>query len=212
MWRHIVFLIIFAILGCTSTTPSSSPPPLKEPSINYSSDSLDVFVILSNDYPNSSIVINSVLHHSPDAIRKYVAKTYEEDSLDTQYLDFLPKAFFRYTLIQMNDISTGKKKYTFSVSKAMIQQALKDIAATQLTVYPETIYPLFQKDMALPDISVYDSLRLPLPCEGVPVPDNPILLPNAPRSYRNGTHRGVDFYANWGSPVRSVADGVVIRA
>ncbi|NQV38322.1 MAG: M23 family metallopeptidase, partial [Candidatus Marinimicrobia bacterium] len=42
--------------------------------------------------------------------------------------------------------------------------------------------------------------------------DNPILLPNAPRRYRNGTHRGIDFYANWGSSVRSVADGVVIRA
>lgn len=212
MWRHILLLIIFAILGCTSMTLSSSPPLLKEPSINYSSDSLDVFVILPNDYPNSSIFINSVLHHSPDAIRNYIAKAFEEDSLDTQYLDSLPEAFYRYTLIQMYDMPAGEKKYTFSVPKAIIQQALKNIAATQLTVYPETIYPLFQKEMSLPGISVYDSLRLPLPCEGAPVPDNPLLLPNAPRSYRNGTHRGIDFYANWGSSVRSVADGVVIRA
>ena len=33
-------------------------------------------------------------------------------------------------------------------------------------------------------------------------------IPNAPRNYRNGTHRGLDFFANWGTPVRSVADGV----
>ena len=37
-------------------------------------------------------------------------------------------------------------------------------------------------------------------------------LPNAPRNYRNGTHRGLDFFANWGTPVRSVADGVVVRS
>ncbi|NQU34059.1 MAG: M23 family metallopeptidase, partial [Bacteroidetes bacterium] len=80
------------------------------------------------------------------------------------------------------------------------------------TVYPELIYPLFQKEASIPDISVYENLKLPLPCDGVPVPDNPILLPNAKRSYRNGIHRGIDFYANWGSPVRTVFDGVVIRA
>ena len=37
-------------------------------------------------------------------------------------------------------------------------------------------------------------------------------LPNAPRDYRSGTHRGIDFFANWGTPVNAVADGIVIRA
>jgi murein DD-endopeptidase MepM/ murein hydrolase activator NlpD len=37
-------------------------------------------------------------------------------------------------------------------------------------------------------------------------------LPNAPRDYRSGTHRGIDFFANWGTPVKSVSDGIVIRA
>ena len=57
-----------------------------------------------------------------------------------------------------------------------------------------------------------DSLNLSLPCYKVPVPKRSMRLPNAPRSYRNGTHRGVDFFANWGTPVRSVADGVIIRS
>jgi murein DD-endopeptidase MepM/ murein hydrolase activator NlpD len=37
-------------------------------------------------------------------------------------------------------------------------------------------------------------------------------LPNAPRDYRSGTHRGIDFFANWGTPVKAVSDGIVIRA
>ena len=57
-----------------------------------------------------------------------------------------------------------------------------------------------------------DSLNLSLPCYDVPVPKRTMRLPNAPRNYRNGTHRGLDFFANWGTPVRSVADGVVVRS
>ena len=37
-------------------------------------------------------------------------------------------------------------------------------------------------------------------------------FPNAPRKYRNGIHKGIDFFSNWGTPVRSVADGIVIRS
>ena len=44
------------------------------------------------------------------------------------------------------------------------------------------------------------------------MPSKASRLPNAPRSYRSGTHRGIDFFSNWGTPVRSVADGIVIRS
>jgi len=62
------------------------------------------------------------------------------------------------------------------------------------------------------DTSLVDSLSLLLPCKGVPVPKRASRLPNAPRDYRSGTHRGIDFFANWGTRVRAVADGSVIRA
>ena len=57
-----------------------------------------------------------------------------------------------------------------------------------------------------------DSLKLILPCKNVPVPKRSMRLPNAPRRYRNGIHRGIDFFANWGTPVNAVASGVVVRA
>ncbi len=38
-------------------------------------------------------------------------------------------------------------------------------------------------------------------------------LPNAPRSYRNGVHEGLDFYnMSRGTPVLAAAEGVVVRA
>ena len=55
-------------------------------------------------------------------------------------------------------------------------------------------------------------LKLLLPCKGVKIPKRASRLPNAPRDYRNGTHRGVDFFANWGTDIRAVADGLVVRA
>jgi len=55
-------------------------------------------------------------------------------------------------------------------------------------------------------------LKLLLPCENVQLPKRPSRLPNAPRTYRNGTHRGIDFFSNWGTDVRAVAKGSVIRA
>ena len=62
------------------------------------------------------------------------------------------------------------------------------------------------------NIEWVDSLKILLPCANVPVPKRTMRLPNAPRDYRSGTHKGVDFFANWGTPVRSVADGIVVRS
>ena len=55
-------------------------------------------------------------------------------------------------------------------------------------------------------------LKLVLPCKGIMVPKRASRLPNAPRDYRNGIHRGVDLFANWGTDIRAVADGMVVRA
>ena len=51
-----------------------------------------------------------------------------------------------------------------------------------------------------------------LPCEGLYIPKKASRLPNAPRAYRAGVHRGIDFFSNWGTPVIAVADGIIIRS
>ena len=71
---------------------------------------------------------------------------------------------------------------------------------------------ILEKEIKVFDIEWVKDLKLILPCENIPVPKRTMRLPNAPRNYRNGIHKGIDFFANWGTPIRAVAEGVVIRS
>ncbi|HYR93263.1 MAG TPA: M23 family metallopeptidase [Methylomirabilota bacterium] len=52
---------------------------------------------------------------------------------------------------------------------------------------------------------------LSLPIDGVALPTDPDLLPNASRDYRAGWHEGIDFPARAGTPVRAIGTGTVVR-
>lgn len=58
-----------------------------------------------------------------------------------------------------------------------------------------------------------------VPVEGATISSRKTHLPGATRAYRNGTHEGFDFYSgtvsvpiDYGTPIRAVASGTVIRA
>jgi peptidoglycan LD-endopeptidase LytH len=68
-----------------------------------------------------------------------------------------------------------------------------------------------------PDLTIFRGFTYPI--TGACLPQSDLLMPNAPRDYRSGTHEGVDFYGvdnclpiERGTPSVSVKDGVVIRA
>ena len=94
------------------------------------------------------------------------------------------------------------------------------LSQSNLTIYSSPLYSIsnIKKKKILPvkinafDKNLIKNLKLVLPCENVQVPKRTMRLPNAPRNYRNGIHRGIDFFANWGTPIRAVADGIVIRS
>ena len=93
---------------------------------------------------------------------------------------------------------------------------LKTLENTLLSIYvnrqSESFNPLFKNLKSTLDWNNIILPTLPYPCEGINVPKKASRLPNAPREYRNGIHRGIDFFTNWGTQVRAVADGTVIRA
>ena len=75
------------------------------------------------------------------------------------------------------------------------------------------VHHLFNTNPLPPSFDkIMPSEKLILPIDSLNFPTRASRLPNAPRSYRSGTHRGIDFFSNWGTPVRSVADGIVIRS
>ncbi len=70
------------------------------------------------------------------------------------------------------------------------------------------------------DPALLENMRgLSMPIEGATLTKRDFQMPGAPRHYRLGVHEGIDFYGhtvgvpvNRRTPVRAVADGVVIRA
>ncbi|MBI88787.1 MAG: hypothetical protein CMG60_01760 [Candidatus Marinimicrobia bacterium] len=104
--------------------------------------------------------------------------------------------------------------YTFLLFKIIFAQTIEHPQNSPLSVLSNIIKmeEKFDTEIIEFDTKWVDSLSLSLPCEGIPVPKRTMRLPNAPREYRNGIHRGVDFFANWGTPVKAVADGIIIRS
>tara|TARA_B100000427_G_scaffold327105_1_gene337115 strand:- start:289 stop:1023 length:735 start_codon:yes stop_codon:yes gene_type:complete len=108
-----------------------------------------------------------------------------------------------------------KKFITFIfLINIIIGQAHENPKNSSLTILSKIKQNIFEPKTIIGDFnpSWVDSLKLILPCKNVPVPKRTMRLPNAPRTYRNGIHRGIDFFANWGTPVNAVASGIIVRA
>ena len=106
----------------------------------------------------------------------------------------------------------GSLSLQFALDKELIFAFTELLAHTPVIVSP-TLVPIVTSNEKLVDGFDYlpDDLLLE-PCPGVTYPTSAILLPNAPRAHRSGTHRGIDFQSPYGAPIRAAEGGVVIRA
>ena len=125
-------------------------------------------------------------------------------------LETVPSNFFIRSLTDYKR-SDRLYQFTFEIDTAyvfpFIQNYLIDFAKT------EYVQPMFNTEPIVPDFErLTPNTKLLLPIDNLMFPSKASRLPNAPRSYRSGIHRGIDFFSNWGTPIRSVADGVIVRS
>lgn len=105
-----------------------------------------------------------------------------------------------------------------TVTNAEGQTAL-DLARSNTAVRTSGAYVRLVELAQLPSFVRGWPAAYVVPVEGATISSRRNHLPGAPRAYRNGYHEGFDFYdgtvsvsIGYGTPVRVVADGVVIRA
>lgn len=212
------FLILPALfLGCTAPLPPEPSPvtPPPEAVLTFSTDSLQASVRIPAGAVLNDTLLNPLIFPPTNQLINPWLEEIEDDSLRQLVkklaVESLPKNVFRYSLTGIHQ-TAGHQTMVYELDTTLISHFIHPLIDSYGSPGDVQIYPLFSEARNPPDIDALQSLSLDLPCQNTPIPNNAKLLPNAPREYRHGTHRGIDFYADWGTPVRAVASGTVIRA
>ena len=235
-------IFLFSIVTLAWLISCTPPPPLLEPeppvvitlvdTVIIEKEipvvEIDPFIHISNNFDEITCIlpvnieeehfqfIDSLLNTVAQQSLQYLLyESIQDDSLsvllkqmiNNDYMFTIPSFEFESAAVSGDSLFLQYK-----LNKALLNHFIRPYIDLYGHPGQKPIAPLFTSNHLPPAEDSISELKLLLPCENVPVPERALLLPNAPRNYRNGTHRGIDFYVNWGSPVRAVADGVVIRA
>jgi len=222
---YLYSLVLLSLFTGCSTPPDSSPS--KSPKTRSISKAGNVSILT---FTEDKFYATITIPHGSQSVDPIFKKLMADDNADVldQYLDGTVREDIAPEIkdIIIASLPDGALDYRFieftaAPSSSILQLALdRNLIETialpiiKKYTYPGAvpILPLFSVSTTPPIPNDLKDLKLLLPCENVQVPEQPLLLPNAPRAYRHGTHRGIDFYVNWGTPVRAVTDGVIIRA
>jgi len=198
--------------GCVP--PKVDTPPTKKGGFRILfSENTTLTIVHSGKYgdQNKDMVIRSLLALQDQYINRIIRDKVEDDSLATLIRSLIPveKAYSNIIDLSFNDDSLTVR---YGLDTSIINTLVDPIMFSYGHPNKKMIYPLFTTDHVPPNIDKTKRLRLNSPCTNVSIPTRALLLPNAPRKYRSGIHRGIDFVVNWGTPVYTVAEGVVIRS
>ena len=200
----LLFLLLY-LAGCVHL-----PPPLpieeiplpEEPSLEISEDGGMVTIFIPNGTVIPEDTVTDFLFSLSDSI---FYENYFLDITDDSLRKSLAGELKRKVKEEFLSLYSFREVRSTELAVTIILE--KDLSRISQIV-KEQKKPPSDRD----DFSYLSGLSFLLPCPDVPIPTQANLLPNAPRSYRNGIHQGIDFPAVYGSEVRSPADGVVIRA
>lgn len=180
-------------------------------SVSHNLDTLKAFIPAGQTFSRLPMEYSEYLLQS---VLDSLFSSVMDDSLKSSLKSILKEKTVDVTLYKFSSVSSSKG-YSEMVFLAN-HELLSDIKNNLLSLYvhrqSEAFNPLFINNLQSLNWNETPLPNLLFPCEGVQVPNRARLLPNAPREYRKGIHRGIDFFADWGTTVRAVAEGTVLRA
>ena len=220
LFKPAIFLLTIFSLFLSSCTQLNNQKKIIEtvsPSdsrFELSEDGLKITITTDTSFSNFQEVLLKA--KEPISVEILLNKFYPKinDSTLALYskviLETVPSNFFIRSLTDYKR-SDILYQFTFEIDTAyvfpFIQNYLVNFAKT------EYAQPMFNTEPVVPNFErLTPNTKLLLPIDSLMFPSKASRLPNAPRSYRSGIHRGIDFFSNWGTPIRSVADGVIVRS
>ena len=216
MIKKIIFLT-FIIIGCSNRpvlVPNDASSLFEDNTAisatvyNISSDSIETSIAfdIRSDFDKYLIDVQKPINKAFLIKRFFPSLDDSSVSMYEDEIDLRGLGTRRFVSMDRNGNELNMK---FSIDTLQLKNHV-EIEIKKLK-YSLPVHYLFDKRGGVPDFSkITDKIILPI--DGLSFPERASRLPNAPRSYRSGTHRGIDFFSNWGTPVRSVADGIVIRS
>ncbi len=209
------FPALLLILSCAVPPPSPEHIPPQEAKLEIFNDGLRAVLTLPHEASIRQAILDTLSSGAQASLLNQWIPPSIDDSLKSNVvsnvLERLQPSAFQYT-ISNTKFSDKFAVIEFEIDTSRIIQVIDHIVQSYRRLQDVPIEPLFSNNENPPVIKDVESLSLSLPCEDFPVPNQANLLPNAPRNYRNGIHRGIDFWVDWGTPVKPVAGGTVIRA
>ena len=214
--RSFLIIVIITLFSCSEPVNKTIniTIPKYYPTVTLSADSLTA--IIKTDRGLSGYDTLSTIASSPISIEHLIrlVEPSLHDSSASMFVGTLSESLpIERRLRKLNHLAqnNGYIKIEFSLDTALVFTTIRQ-TINQFNA-KEPINHLFDPDGAIPDFTaIVPATSLILPCKGLDIPTRADLLPNSPRVHRSGLHRGIDFQANWGTPIRSVADGIVIRS
>jgi hypothetical protein len=209
-------LILTFFIGCsTSPTISTQSTTNRISILTFSEDKLSATITISNGPNSFELALHQLMEHDNTIVVDQYLDGVVENSIISEIKDViinsLPEDALDFRIKSFSSINNSSI-INLELDQNQIESTVYKILKKYNSPEKIPILPLFSISKTPPTLKDLNNIKLLIPCIDTKVPDQQLLLPNAPRAYRHGTHRGIDFYVNWGSSVRSVADGVVVRA
>ena len=213
-----LILLLFLFVGCSK--PAHSSPNIEpneiiiSPSVSITADSLNATIITNINLASFDSLSKRASHPISFQYLTKLAYPSLHDSTISSFVNILENSIsFNQRRRSLNKLynQNGAIIADYILDTTLVLKNIRN----KIDAYEQKIpiMPLFDRGGKVPDFNeIIPTKKLLLPVNRLNIPTRASRLPNAPRDYRSGIHRGIDFFSNWGTEVRSVAEGIVIRS